>query len=136
MSANVDKLVRIFPPAAREVQERLAAIDLDELVPPAAHEASSRILTAEKSELAKVRDVAATVDSIMQEVAGDAIQKVGQRHTFHHNLATGDSKVLYGDQSTGDRGQAMPGSLYTENKASERAQAQYGDRENMADFFK
>ena len=136
VSANVDKLVRIFPPAAREVQERLAAIDLDELVPPAAHEASSRILTAEKSELAKVRDVAATVDSIMQEVAGDAIRNVGQRHTYHRNRAMGHAKVLFGDQYTGDRGQVMPGSLYTENEASENTQVQYGDRVNMADFFK
>ena len=91
MSANIGKLVKIFPPAAREDQERFAAMDLDDIVPPAAREASSRVLAAEKSELVKVRDVAATVDSIMQEVAGDAIRKVGQRHTFHRNLATGDS---------------------------------------------
>ena len=136
MSANIGKLVKIFPPAAREDQERFAAMDLDDIVPPAAREASSRVLTAEKSELAKVRDVAATVDSIMQEVAGDAIRNVGQRHTYHRNRAMGHAKVLFGDQYTGDRGQVMPGSLYTENEASENTQVQYGDRVNMADFFK
>jgi hypothetical protein len=135
VSANVDKLVKIFPPAAREVQKHLAAMDLDEIVPPAAREASSKVLTAEKSELAKVRDVAATVDSIMQEVAGNAIQNVVQRHTFNRNRATGFSKVLYGDQYTGDRGPAMPGNQYNDNEASENTQAQYGDRVNMGDFF-
>ena len=136
MSANVVKLVKIFPPAAREVQEQLAAIDLDSIVPPPARGALPDVLAVRKSELAKVRDVAVTVDSTMQQVAGDAVQSFGQKNTYNRNRATGYSKVLYGDQSTGDRGPATPGNVYNENEAGENTQAQYGDRVNMAGFFK
>lgn len=135
VSINVDGLIRIFPPAVRKIQEQLAAIDLQDISPPAPSDAKPEVLTLERENLAKVRDISAKVDSIMQQVANDEIPKVGQRHQYKGNIADQTAKVFYGDARSGAAVPAGPGHSYTDNKALGQSRVQYGDRIDQPDFF-
>lgn len=127
------QLVEMFPPAARELQERLAAMDLQEIVPPAPGNSSNSVLTAERDKLARIRDSA--VDSIMQQVADHEVQDVGHRHRFENPVAQDDAQALFGDDVNGNVMPQGQGSVYVNPLARGNAQAHFGDRFNKGEFF-
>jgi hypothetical protein len=135
VSSNVDKLIRTFPPAAAQLQERLAAIDLQELVPPATASSPARVLTAEREDLARIRDTTGPIDSIMQQVADEAINEVGHRHKYNQPIAEDEAVAFYGDAVNGDVFPDLPGHIFNNPVARGKARVQYGNRVNQPDFF-
>jgi hypothetical protein len=135
VSSNVDKLIRTFPPAAAQLQERLAAIDLQELVPPATASSPAPVLTAEREDLARIRDTTGPIDSIMQQVADEAINEVGHRHKYNQPIAEDEAVAFYGDAVNGDNFPDLPGHIFNNPVARGKARVQYGNRVNQPDFF-
>lgn len=135
VSTNVDKLVKIFPPAAKDLQERLAAIDLQSIVPPAPVSSTTSIVNTERENLVRIRDTASRVDSMMQEVADQEIHQVGCRHFYEEPVLEGSAEAFYGDAINGNDIAGRLGSRYVRPIARGNARAQYGDRINMPDFF-
>jgi hypothetical protein len=135
VSSNVDKLIKTFPPAAAQLQERLAAIDLQELVPPATASSPTRVLTAERENLARIRDTTGPIDSIMQQVADEAINEVGHRHKYNQPIAEDEAIAFYGDAVNGDVIPDLPGLIFNQPVARGKARVQYGNRINQPDFF-
>jgi hypothetical protein len=135
VSSNVDKLIKTFPPAAAQLQERLAAIDLQELVPPATASSPTRVLTAERENLARIRDTTGPIDSIMQQVADEAINEVGHRHKYNQPIAEDEAIAFYGDAVNGDVIPDLPGLIFNNPVARGKARVQYGNRINQPDFF-
>lgn len=106
------------------------------MVPPASQNSPAAVVTAERDNIAKIRDVAGSVDSIMQQVAEQEMQQVGHRHTYEEPLTEGDAQVLFGDEINGSG--VMPkgtGSKYVKPVTRVNAQVQYGDRFNHGSFF-
>jgi hypothetical protein len=60
------------------------------------------VLTAEREDLARIRDTTGAMDSIMQQVAGQAVNEVGHRHGFIEPIAEGEGVALYGDAVNSD----------------------------------
>jgi hypothetical protein len=136
VSSNVDKFTKTFPPAAARLQERLAAVDLQELVPPATASSPAPVLTAEREDLARIRDTTGAMDSIMQQVAGQAVNEVGHRHGFIEPIAEGEGVALYGDAVNSDFLPNSPGSIFVKPLVKDKARVQYGDRINQPEFFR
>lgn len=105
-------------------------MDLGAIVPPASAATNTEVLTAERSDLSKVRDAAASIDPILQQVADEEIPQVGYRHRYEHNVSDVTAKVLYGNEIHGDFVPNGPGHVYTRNEARGNSQAQYGDLVN------
>jgi hypothetical protein len=135
VSSNVDKLIKTFPPAAAQLQERLAAFDLQELVPPATASPPTPVLTAEKEDLTRIRDTTGAMDSIMQQVADEAINEVGHRHKYNQPIAEDEAVAFYGDAVNGDFLLNGPGHIFNNPLARGKARVQYGDRINQPNFF-
>jgi hypothetical protein len=133
MSTNLPKT---FPPAAARLQERLAAVNLQELVPPATASSPAPVLTAEREDLARIRDTTGAMDSIMQQVAGQAVNEVGHRHGFIEPIAEGEGVALYGDAVNSDFLPNGPGSIFVKPLVKDKARVQYGDRINQPEFFR
>jgi hypothetical protein len=125
VSSNVDKLIKTFPPAAAQLQERLAATA----------SSPTRVLTAERENLARIRDTTGPIDSIMQQVADEAINEVGHRHKYNQPIAEDEAIAFYGDAVNGDVIPDLPGLIFNQPVARGKARVQYGNRINQPDFF-
>lgn len=135
VSRNVEGLTKVFPPAIQKIQEQLAAVDLQDIVPPGSAATNSGVLTAEKRDLAQVRDVVASIDPILQQVADEQIPQVGRRHLYDRNVAEQNARAYYGDEIYGQDDPSRVGSVYTNSVVRGHARAQYGDRVNPQSSF-